>query len=50
MITFLAKKYIKKDIIDDWSLHVRDEILKINIKSIRIYGYSPAQLRLKYKL
>ena len=49
MMTFISKKCIERRTNAGWSLLVRDGNLEMNTKSVRIHGYSPAQLVLGYE-
>ena len=49
MMSYVAKKCIEKGTREGWSLTIRDGIVEMNTKLVRIHGYSPAQLMLGYE-
>ena len=49
IMSYVAKKCIEKGTREGWSLTIRDGILEMNTKLVRIHGYSPAQLMLGYE-
>ena len=48
MINFLSKKCIEKNTNEGWSLMVRECVLAMNTKTVRIHGYTPSQLMLGF--
>ena len=49
LMTFISKKCIKRQSNAGWSLFVREGILEMNTKGVRIRGYSPSQLMLGFE-
>ena len=49
MISIISKKCIERRSNEAWSLNIRDNVLDMNTKAVRIHGYTPAQLMLGYE-
>ena len=49
IMSYVAKKCIEKGTREGWALSIRDGVLEMNTKLVRIHGYSPAQLMLGYE-
>lgn len=49
MMTFISKKCIDRRAHSGWSLMVREGVLEMNTKGVRIHGYSPSQLMLGFE-
>ena len=48
IINFLNKRYIERNDNQGWSLMIREYILAMNTKAVRIHGYTPSQLMLGF--
>lgn len=49
MLSYLRAKCIEKGSVEDWSLIVREKALFLNTKHLRVHGFSPAELMLRFQ-
>lgn len=48
MITYLKTNCIERSTADDWSLHLREDVLFSNTIDVKIHGYAPAETILRF--
>lgn len=48
LITYLKTNCIERGTTDDWSLHLREDVLFSNTKDAKIHGYAPAEIILGF--